>query len=229
MVTLKDNISTYCNHPTEIGKAEIAIIQNTLHDFPYFTALQMLLAKGLLNTDSIYYNRQLRKAAAYCPNRKSLFQLITSEKIKNPQTIHTITTQIEKEKNPKEDLAIGQPLSFTPDETHSFSEWLALTKVNKIDRKADAQSQLVSKFVANSPSISRPTKETFFSPTESAKESLLENEDIVTETLARVYLEQGHYEKAISSYQKLCLKFPQKSSLFAAQIKLIEELIIKNK
>ena len=47
----------------------------------------------------------------------------------------------------------------------------------------------------------------------------------VTETLARVYLEQEHYDKAKSAYKKLSLKYPEKSSFFAGQIELIEKLL----
>jgi len=42
--------------------------------------------------------------------------------------------------------------------------------------------------------------------------------------LARVYLEQQHFDKAISAYKKLSLKYPEKSSLFADQINLIIDL-----
>ena len=57
------------------------------------------------------------------------------------------------------------------------------------------------------------------------KTSLIEKDELkVTETLARVYLEQGHLDKAIEAYKKLSLKYPKKSSLFAEQIKLIEDL-----
>ena len=212
-------------NPTQIGNAEIADIRISLQAFPYFSTLQLLYTKGLYNTGSISYNRQLRKAAAFAGNRKLLFKLIT-ENVKETEVVeqkkveeNTKTRAVEKELN------IGKPLDFTEDETHSFAEWLSLTKVRKIDRSANQnQGDLIDTFIENEPSINKPKKETFFSPAESAKESLLENDSIVTETLARVYLEQGHYDKAIASYEKLSLKFPQKSTFFANQIKLIYDL-----
>ena len=51
-----------------------------------------------------------------------------------------------------------------------------------------------------------------------------ENDDIITETLAKVYAKQEHFEKAILAYQKLSLKYPQKSSYFADQIKVIKKI-----
>ena len=52
----------------------------------------------------------------------------------------------------------------------------------------------------------------------------IEPESLMTETLARIYLEQKNYAKAIQSYKILILKYPEKSALFADQIKAIEKL-----
>ena len=67
----------------------------------------------------------------------------------------------------------------------------------------------------------------FFSATETAKKSLSENDDFITETLAKIYKEQGHFDKAINAFEKLILKFPEKNTLFASQINEIKKNKIK--
>jgi len=212
-----DKLISYIKNPKTIGKQEIADMRISLQAFPYFTSMQLLFTKGLYNTDSITYNRQLRKSAAFAGDRKLLFKLITKKKYKS-ENIKTEDTKITQNSN---ELKIGRPLDFSEDETHSFFEWLALTKARKIERK---EVDLVNIFIESGAVINKPKREKFFSPSESAKISLIENDEIVTETLARVYLEQGHFDKSIQAYKKLSLKFPQKSSFFADQIKLIYDL-----
>ena len=57
------------------------------------------------------------------------------------------------------------------------------------------------------------------------KDSITDNDYLTTETLAELYIEQGHYQRAIQAYNILCLKYPKKSGLFANRIKDIETKI----
>ena len=208
----------YIQNPQQIAIDNIAKLDGLLKDFPYYQTAQLLITKGLLNTDSIRYNRQLKKAAAYSVDRKQLFKLITLDKVEKPN-IKIISENIEN------NLTIGQPLAFNKEEEYSFSEWLALSKIKKIDRIPKPNTkQIIDSFIDKKISISKPQKSTFFKPIDVAKESLIENESLITPTLAMVYLEQGHYDKAILAYKRLCLKYPEKNSLFANQIKLINKL-----
>ena len=213
-----DNLVKHIQNPQQIASEDVAKLEGLLQEFPYYQTAQLLITKGFLNTNSIRYNRQLRKASTYALDRKQLFKLVVLNKVEQP----IIANIIEKT---EDTLTIGQPLAFDKEEEYSFLEWLALSKVKKIDRIPKPNSkQLIDNFIDKKISISKPKKTTFFNPMDVARESLIENESLVTPTLAKVYLEQGHYDKAISAYSKLCLKYPEKNSLFANQIKLINKL-----
>ncbi|MEX1000601.1 MAG: tetratricopeptide repeat protein [Crocinitomicaceae bacterium] len=83
-------------------------------------------------------------------------------------------------------------------------------------------NDLLDKFIEEEPSIGR-TKKEFFSPTQSAKKSLEDSDNLVSETLAKIHLMQGNYSKAITAYQQLSLLYPEKKAFFASQIEKIKE------
>ena len=80
--------------------------------------------------------------------------------------------------------------------------------------------QLIERFISEEPRIT-PSKSTFYSPVNMARKSVMETEDLVTETLAGIFARQGNFLKAIQYYEILSLKFPEKSRYFAG---LIQEL-----
>lgn len=87
------------------------------------------------------------------------------------------------------------------------------------------QSDLIDKFIIANPRI-EPKREKSDLPVEDISKSFIEKEGgLVTETLARIYINQGYYSKAIDIYEKLSLKFPEKSSYFATQIEKVKEYI----
>jgi len=222
-------IISLIENPNLINKKEISFLEDISIKHPSFSISHVLLAKGLLNTESVRYNQKLKKAALYSLDRKQLFRLITenvqkAEIVKENTPTEIIKVEEEVIITPKKELKIGRPLEFNETEEYSFSEWLALTKVQKINRTEDKEkTDLVNNFIEKTPTI-KIEKNKFFSPTETSKLSIIENDELVTETLARVYLEQEHFEKAIEAYKKLSLKYPKKSSFFADQINLINDL-----
>ena len=82
--------------------------------------------------------------------------------------------------------------------------------------------QLIDKFIAADPKIT-PRKSAEFSNENLAKKSLVEDEQFVTETIARIYAKQGATRKAIKAYKLLSLKYPEKSIYFAHQIKKLQD------
>jgi tetratricopeptide (TPR) repeat protein len=142
----------------------------------------------------------------------------------------------------EEKLKIGKPLVFSPNEKYSFEEWLQLSKIHPIVRKnivpkeeittsIDPEKQkklaLIDKFIEANPKIPPIKKEaeSIFKFEPSSENSPY----LMTETLARVYLEQHKYDKAIQAYEILILKYPEKSSFFANRISDIKILQQNNK
>ena len=82
--------------------------------------------------------------------------------------------------------------------------------------------ELIDKFISANPKIS-PSKQTS-SKGNLAKAQMIQPESLMTETLARIYVEQKNYKKAIQSYKILSLKYPEKSSFFADRISDIKIL-----
>ena len=89
------------------------------------------------------------------------------------------------------------------------------------------QSELIDRFIIANPRI-EPSREKSNVQSEDISKPFIEEEGcFVTETLARIYVNQGYYSKAIDIYEKLSLKFPEKSSYFASQIEKVKEYIKK--
>jgi hypothetical protein len=90
------------------------------------------------------------------------------------------------------------------------------------------QQELIDKIISNLPKTPKvSTSSSFYSAENKAKESLLETEDLVTETLAQIYAAQGNIHKAIRAYEILSLKFPQKNTYFAAKIEELKKQLKK--
>ena len=94
-----------------------------------------------------------------------------------------------------------------------------------INLNKKAQTDLIDKFISLNPRIEPRTDKTEHPVVDLSTPYLEEKGGLVTETLARIYVNQGYYSKAIEIYEKLSLKFPEKSGYFATQIEKIRAII----
>ncbi|MCI5054915.1 MAG: hypothetical protein MRY83_02335 [Flavobacteriales bacterium] len=111
------------------------------------------------------------------------------------------------------------------DKEHSrrtFNEWLNM--LNETSQET-SQSDAIEKFIQNSQEKSSPTKQRkdFYSAEKMSKNSNMENEGFITETLAKLYIKQGYISKAIHAYEVLLLKNPEKKAYFASQIENLKK------
>lgn len=94
---------------------------------------------------------------------------------------------------------------------------------NKLKSEAPESTDLLEQFIKNRPQMKRPKTE-FFKAETAAKKSESQESPIVSESLAKLLVKQGHFEQAIEVYRKLSLQIPHRKSFFAARITEIEEL-----
>ncbi|MGG6230286.1 hypothetical protein [Tenacibaculum sp. SDUM215027] len=241
----KDTYIQLLEKPELISQEHLSDITTIVQEYPYFQSARALRLKVLKNQESYKYNNELKITASHTSDRTVLFDFITSEAFKKTPKKEEKTSLkdkiLPKKKTTKvsvieEDLAIGKPLSFTEKETFSFNQWLQLsskkaivrTSDNKVPNKQQQEAPvkseheaIIDRFIETTPKISRPSK------TNTADIKVSENQQnnqLATETLAKVYLEQKKYDSAIQAYKILSLKYPEKSGFFADQIKRIQIL-----
>ncbi len=280
--------------PDQVTVDHIALLEETLVEFPYFQAARSIYLKVLKNESSPIYNKELQRTASHTTDRSVLFDFITSnsflqnriseqirqlqeekkenlntEKILssspevvaiqkpreedfNASTDFTQVTDIDLFEKKKNNSIINEPLEFNHNETYSFSQWLQLTSLQPIDRtqiddeKQDFTKKIeeindnpasleknleeddrakkmarIDQFLAEKPKI-KPRKS--LSPLINIANDYQDPSQFMTETLAKVYLAQKNYSKALKAYEVLVLQHPEKSGLFADQIQEIKNL-----
>lgn len=183
-------------------------------------------------------------------SQEDIHQQISRKIQEEPVIAEEIIPQVTEQTQPtdetipevEEKLEVGKPIHFTSNETYSFNEWLQLStkkpivRVEETPKKESIKEevkeekpldkfQIIDKFIETNPKII---------PVEKGEKVAIElpknkvDKSLMTETLAKVYLEQKKFSKAIKAYQILSLKYPEKSGFFADQIKRVK-ILQKNK
>lgn len=92
----------------------------------------------------------------------------------------------------------------------------AKKKIKPINRGSSLN--IIESFIKTNPSINRPEDKTYDAEIALANKSLEESYELVSETMAELFIKQGHPKKAIKVYEKLILIYPEKSTYFASRI-----------
>jgi tetratricopeptide (TPR) repeat protein len=196
----KDSFYKLAQNPLRLNSDTLEGLRKLTEDFPYFHAAWLLYLKNLKELNDPEFDAALKKAAPLLPDRKQLYRFL-----------HTVV----------------KPTEFSMDMDKAGIRISEYT-LEQTDVPATGES-LIDKFLSAPPvslKLDKPAPESNSKVPENddSGKSLIESDELITETLANIYANQKKYDLAMEAFKKLSLKYPEKNSYFATRIEEIEKL-----
>jgi hypothetical protein len=232
-----------------LNKDTLYELRMQLARFPYSQTLRILYLKNLFMLRDASFGEELRKSGLYIPDRAALFYIIEGgnydlSAVKNGDTGQTVEAEPTDDGADRTMTLINAFLATMPDEVDEpagldysgdYTSYLLNEDEENPDEPDGEQPQLrgielIDDFIEQSDK-KQPQP---LPPLPAASDSVAaqeeeEDDSCFTETLAKIYIKQQRYEKALEIIKKLSLKYPKKNAYFADHIRFLDKLIINAK
>ena len=238
------NLADYIKHPETLDESSLEHLRKMVEDYPFFQPARLLYLRNLYQLHDAAFDGELRRAAFFLPDRRALFLLIEGvnyrlEPVKKYQPVagegkdRTYSLIDNFLANLPEEKKTGRPKPV--DASTDYMAYLlqseeapeTITSVPKMQHQ-----ELIDDFIGQGDKrivLADVPDEDLQSPDLTTDGGEDGEEDYFTETLAKIYIKQGRYMKAMEIIRRLSLKDPKKNRYFADQIRFLEKLIINNK
>ena len=188
------------------SEENIQKLENLIKNYPYFLQPKLYYLKILKDKKSKKYDSELKKTAISIYDRSWLFDWINLP----------WETKKDNNKTIEKDVSIKM----------NFIDWINYIEKNKVDsnlsESLDKKFDLIETFLNNPSKIEK--EDLNKNQKDISIETLASENELMTETLAKIYLKQQKYKKAMDAFRILSLKYPEKNAFFADQIKKIKKL-----
>ena len=245
-------ITELIKHPERMDRDTLYELRSILALHPYFQTVRLLMLQNLYLLHDPSFDEELRRAAIYVTDRKSIFQMIEAAHYQFRQQITNSTSATSQTSSTSPSRTIDLIDNFLDSIPQEESDKKVQRKPTPADAAVDYVAYLLSSEGTEQRTSSAPdmkgqelidnfleqeqgrillnelpqeTQETVND--ENADEEV--EEEYFTETLARIYIKQGHYEKALGIIERLSERYPKKNAYFADQMRFLEKLIINSK
>ena len=191
--------------------------------FPYFQTAYFYYVKSLQKLNKVNYQDVLEITAIKTFDRSLLMNWINNSKIFNRKKLKYLDNI-----SLKKDEIINKKtgLDKVKIDKLNFLEWISITeKKSHSQKKYGINSKKIEKFIEKNPTINKLKKNKANGPDfNTGLKNSFSPEELMTETLAKIFVRQEKYNKAIQAYKILILKYPEKNTLFANEIDRLKKL-----
>lgn len=235
-----ENIKQLIETPEKASEKDLEFFFELTLKYPFSGICFLFLSKILNHQKRIGFEKSLNSTALRIGDRGLLYDRIhTTKKIKEDKkndfkqeknndlnvlekNIYgsLIQNQLINELENQQEVYLSEKEVDSPiKEIMSLNEWLLIKPIQKSNFREKEIDNIIKNL--NDRKISTE-KKNFYSAANAAKNSLKDNNEMNTETLAEIYVKQGNYPKAIEIYEQLMLSNPEKKLFFASRIKYIK-------
>ncbi|MDR1632573.1 MAG: hypothetical protein LBR97_06815 [Dysgonamonadaceae bacterium] len=240
-----EKINKLMRGDAQYDKKTLSYLSKIIRKYPYFQSAHLLYTLNLFHLEDAHFLYELRKTATYLNDRKKLFFLVEnrffdSDKIETlqheiPKNADSVFNLIDSFLSQKEEIPEKMQDSSAVS-TDYVSYYLLENQEEKPEKSKPLQFQdTIDRFLKKdeiSPvKIKLDESKDKEEPEETSVPDLeqSDDDDFFSETLARIYIKQRKYDKALEIIHKIVLHYPEKSSYFADRIQMLEDLININK
>ena len=237
----------WIKHPELLNRETLYELRALLARYPYFQTARLLYLKNLYLLHDIAFGEELRKAALYVPDCRVLFRLVEGDRYnakaleKQPdasprpgvdRTLSLIDAFLSGlPEEPVAPAVISLPVEVASDYTTYLTTQVDITESSEVSEVKLKGQELIDNFLEKSEE--QPLISSVADDTEEGEQDIqpeeMDEERYFTETLAKIYVKQQRYSKALEIIRRLNLKYPEKNAYFADQIRFLEKLIINTK
>ena len=241
-------ITEYIDTSKAVGVTAQKQLRQIVERYPYYQAARLLLLRSLYEAHDPHFGQELRRAAVYVPSRRVLYELIEADQLK--PTPEPKVRRVNEEPDDSMDRTYSLIDNFLSTSTESTprkgksrpvadaaTDYVGYMLQIEADNATEEGTSDESPSLLGQPSIDQFLKQGKISIQDHPDEELQKPEiddsaaakgEIFTETLARIYIKQAKYDKALEIIRRLSLKYPKKNRYFADQIRYLEKLIVNN-
>lgn len=229
-----EQIIELIRHPEKISPNSLQDLHDLVERYPYFQSIRILYLKALYLSGSNDFSKELKKSTVHITDHKQFFKYLNAQIDFAP-----LSTEAMIERQPAEtsspvfsiDVDLNDDETNFPTETAPIVPETILTTETENENETVSspyrkKDELIDRFILSEPVMPKITAGAA-EIRDLSQDNPYSQEELFSETLAKIYLKQHLYEKAIATYIKLSLKYPEKSIYFADRIEKIKENINK--